>query len=190
MLKILYWLENGVRNRIHRFRGILLKIYLNIHGCKVGTNLKCKRWPNFRWIPYRNITIGNDVNLGYNITFDINKNARLTLGNHVDLPQDVILSAAKEIYIGNFSGVGEHSTVRDNNHTIKKGEYYMQQEIASMPVYLGDDVWIGSGCYVLKGAKIPDGCVVAANSVVVEKSVLEANGIYAGNPVVFKNRRV
>lgn len=190
MIKIFVWIETGIRNRWYRFKGLCLKYYLIMHGCEVGKKLNCKKWPVFRHLPYRNIFIGDYVNLGYNITFDISRKGRLILKDHVDFPQDVILSASKEIYIGNYSGVGEHSTVRDNNHSLKKGEYYMMQAISDNPVYIGDDVWVGAGCYVLKGAKIPDGCVIAANSVVLEKSILEENNIYAGNPVTYKGNRL
>jgi serine acetyltransferase len=57
-------------------------------------------------------------------------------------------------------------------------------ELWSFPgaaVSIGDDVWIGANCSVLKGARIGDGCIVATGSVVT-RGEYPANSILAGNP--------
>lgn len=39
---------------------------------------------------------------------------------------------------------------------------------ASAPVILGDNVWVGCRCIVLKGASVPNGSVLAAGSTVIK----------------------
>ena len=48
-------------------------------------------------------------------------------------------------------------------------------------IVIGNDVWIGAGCIILKGAKVGSGSIVAAGSVVT-KGDYPPKSILAGNP--------
>lgn len=48
-------------------------------------------------------------------------------------------------------------------------------------IRIGDDVWVGADCIVLKGAEIGDGCIVAAGSVVLKGSY-PPHSLIGGNP--------
>ena len=52
----------------------------------------------------------------------------------------------------------------------------------SKEIILGDKIWIGCDCKVLKGASIPNNSVVGANSVVTAGSKLEPNSLIVGSP--------
>lgn len=60
----------------------------------------------------------------------------------------------------------------------KKWETVRTEEIV-----IGDDVWIGMNCMILKGVHIGDGAVIGAGSVVTKD--IPAWSIYAGNPARF-----
>ena len=49
------------------------------------------------------------------------------------------------------------------------------------PVEIGDDVWVGANCTILKGARIGRGCIIAAGAVVLSGYYPERS-ILAGNP--------
>ncbi|WP_422107351.1 acyltransferase [Winogradskyella sp.] len=164
-------------------KGMLLRLYLNILGCKVGNNLKCKKWPLFRTIPKKNIFIGNNVNIGYRITLDISHSGKLILGNSVNLTQDIIISSAEMVTIGNDCLIAEHVSIRDGDHKFSKNLKINQQELSKKAIKIGTDVWIGAGSRVLKGAIIETGCIIAANSIVLEKTKTEEFNIYAGSPI-------
>lgn len=51
----------------------------------------------------------------------------------------------------------------------------------SEPIVIGDDVWVGAGATILKGAKIGDGCIIAAGAVVL-KGEYPSGSLIAGNP--------
>ena len=47
-------------------------------------------------------------------------------------------------------------------------------------ILIGENVWIGMNCIILKGVVIGDNTIIGAGSIVTKN--LEANCIYAGNP--------
>lgn len=51
----------------------------------------------------------------------------------------------------------------------------------SKNIEIGNHVWVGRNCMLLKNTKIADNCIVAASSTVVG-NLLENNSIYGGNP--------
>lgn len=174
-----------VRVRKARFQinGEILKLYLTLLGCKVGKKLKCKQFPIFRTIPYKNINIGDNVNIGYRITLDIQKNGKLVLGDRVNLTQDIIISSIESVEISDDSLIAENVSIRDGDHQFKLGININTQSLTSSKISIGKDVWIAAGVRVLKGSTIPDGCIIAANSLVLGKSELVSNMIYGGIPV-------
>lgn len=164
-------------------RGKIVTGYLKIHGCKVGRNLKCKRFPIWRTIPQKNVFIGNDVNIGYRITFDIQKSGLLTIGDQTNLTQDIIISSAKGVSIGSNVLIAENVSIRDGDHGTSIGIQIYKQELICAQVTIGDDVWIGAGAKVLRGSRISNGCVIASNSVVIAKCRTNPNTIYGGIPI-------
>lgn len=183
MIKLLNFIQHVWRNKTSRFKGMLLKCYLLLHGCKVGKGLKCAGLPYFKGFPNRNIFIGNYVDLGRNNTFELSKNGKIILDDYVLLHQNILISCNNQIKIGKFSAVAENVSIRDGNHKFDKNQYYRLQDAVSEPIEIGDDAGIAAGCAVLMGAKISKGAFIGSNSVVTRKSVIEEYGIYAGNPL-------
>jgi acetyltransferase-like isoleucine patch superfamily enzyme len=178
-----------MRNIHFRIKGKLFKLYLILLGCKIGKNLKCKQFPIFRSIPYKNIEIGDNVNFGYRITLDIQTSGKLKLGNRVNLTQDIVISSIESVEIGHNTLIAENVSIRDGDHQFKLGSNINIQPLTSSKINIGNDVWIAAGTRVLKGATLPDGCIIGANSLVIKKSKLEQNKIYAGTPVVEISKR-
>jgi acetyltransferase-like isoleucine patch superfamily enzyme len=51
-----------------------------------------------------------------------------------------------------------------------------KEHFLSSPVIIGDNVWVGANCVILRGTVIGDNCVIAAGSVV--KGNVESNMLY------------
>lgn len=117
------------------------KIYLN--SKRIINGKKVKLWPGVH-ISGNNIRIGNNVQIGYG----------------------TILFSCKGISIGSNTQIAAQCYIIDTNHGTKYGELMQNQPLESEPIEIGDDVWIGAQCTVLKGVKIGSHAVVAANSVV------------------------
>jgi acetyltransferase-like isoleucine patch superfamily enzyme len=181
-MKLLIKFELIKRSFVFKFKGQILKFYLQIHGCKVGSGLKCKQFPIFRSIPNANIEIGNNVNFGYNISLDVSS-GKLKIGNNVNLTQDIVISSIKAVSIDNDTLIAENVSIRDGDHQFVLGKTINSQGLDADEIRIGKDVWIAAGVRVLKGSNLQNGCIIAANAVVKKKNITEENSIYAGIPI-------
>lgn len=180
MVTILYI---KLRKLLWLVKSIILKLFLMSLGCKVGKNLKCKQFPVFRSIPRKNISIGNNVTIGYRITFDVSNRGKLSIGNDTNLTQDIMISSNSNVEIGNNTLIAENVSIRDSDHGTKKNSIIQTQESVSLPIQVKDDVWICAGVRVLKGSLINKGCVIAAHSIVLAKNKTLEYHIYGGTPI-------
>jgi len=183
------YLEQALLNLRYRCKGRWFKLYLLLHGCKVGKNLKCLNFPKFRALPHKNIAIGNNVTIGRNVTFEIAKEGKLTIGNNVLLADNILLSTISEIKINDWAAIAENVSIRGSFHEMKQEKPYRLQGNISEPIILGDDTGIGAGCVVLMGVTIPKGAFIGSNSTVTKKDELEEYGIYGGNPLKLIKKR-
>ncbi|MBB6111117.1 hypothetical protein SAMN05421821_110136 [Mucilaginibacter lappiensis] len=110
------------------------------------------------------------------------KNAELIFGDDFNMSTECAIVAAKKITIGDHSGISWESLVMDTDfHHIADqatGEVFNHPK----EIIIGDNVWVGCKCTILKGAVIPSGSVVAANSMVT-KTLSGENSIFGGNPM-------
>ena len=79
-----------------------------------------------------------------------------------------MIDASARITIGQNCMIGPHCYVTDHDHAHESGKLVREQELASKPVTIGNDVWLGAGVIVLKGVTIGEGAVVGAGSVVTK----------------------
>jgi acetyltransferase-like isoleucine patch superfamily enzyme len=175
-------IERYVRVGMWRLKGFFLKYYLVLHGCKVGKNLKCKQWPTFRAIPKNNISIGNNVNIGYRITLEVIPSGKLTLSDYVSLTQDVLISAANNVFLGEYAACAEFVSIRDSDHGIKKGTVWHNQEIITDPIRIEKGCGIGRGTAIFRGVTIKEDAIIGANCILMRNFSSVPNGIYFGNP--------
>ena len=70
------------------------------------------------------------------------------------------------------------SFLTTNGHTIIVDGISKEKTV---PVVIGDHVWIGADSVINKGVSIPNGCVIAHHSIVT-KSLEEENCLYGGYP--------
>lgn len=160
-----------------------------MYGCKTGKGLKCYSFPIFRTIPRANITLGDHVNMGINLTIEVTPKGHITIGDHTDLTQNILISSACSIQIGHNVMIAERVSIRDTTHTIAKDKLIMEQPSVSAPIVIEDDVWIGANSIILQGTSILKGSVIAANSTLIAGTVTEEYGIYAGNPARLIGKR-
>ena len=121
---------------------------------------------------------GENVNIESGADFYWGNN--VYLGNHSDLGIDCEIHG--ETHIGDHTIMGPQVAIWTGNHGISRTDIPMmyQESTPEEPVWIGNDVWIGSRSIILKGVHIGDHAVIGAGSVVTKN--VPAWAIVAGNP--------
>lgn len=113
----------------------------------------------------------------------------IEIGDNCDL-NGICIASYKKVHIGSYCQFGSDTVIFDTDfHPVENAERLKQMtglpfsynKVNKEDVIIGDNVWVGWGCIILKGAHIGNNCIVAAGSVVLGKDYPE-NSIIAGNP--------
>ena len=104
----------------------------------------------------------------------------LVLGNGFTITAESSIIASNKIEFGNDCLLSWDTLIMDTDfHEVKdKSDNILNP---SAPIIIGNNVWIGCRCLVLKGATIPDKSVIGANSL-VSKHLEKENAMYGGQP--------
>jgi acetyltransferase-like isoleucine patch superfamily enzyme len=108
----------------------------------------------------------------------------IEIGSHTGISNTGIF-ARTSVTIGEYVYIGAGCNIYDSNfHSIYHTERINRNSgVKTAPVRIGDRVFIGAHCIILKGVTIGADSVIAAGSVLV-KSVPEKE-IWGGNPARF-----
>jgi acetyltransferase-like isoleucine patch superfamily enzyme len=117
------------------------------------------------------IRVGDNTGFGHNTVFDIA--GKLTIGRHCMIASNVM-----------FQDCSGHSIVADIRAADTPPTEKDVKEIS-----VGDNVWIGTGAYILPGAVIGDNCVIAANTAVSRK-IPNNSLVYAPSPKIVEIRDI
>lgn len=111
------------------------------------------------------ISFGDNCHLGDNV--HIAASESVTIGSNCLFASKVFISDCAH---GRYSGCEQSSPYTDPS----------MRALASAPVSIGNNVWLGENVCVLAGVTIGDGCVIGANAVVTHD--VDAGCICAGVP--------
>lgn len=105
-----------------------------------------------------------------------------------------------DIFVGDDVMFGPNVTVATAGHPVSP-ELRRRGAQFNIPVYIGNNVWIGAGAVILPGVKIGDNTVIGAGSIVTKD--IPSNVVAVGNPCrvlreisekddiyYFKNRKI
>jgi long-chain acyl-CoA synthetase len=107
----------------------------------------------------------------------VGEGASLTIGDDACIGFGAVLSASREITIGERVRVEPYVFVVDAN----MGDPDMGAELSdAIAIHIGDDVMLGARAVVLKGSRIGRGAVVSPGSVV--SGVVPPGAVVSGNP--------
>jgi maltose O-acetyltransferase len=178
-----FWTKGSLRWIIHSFWSVPL---FKARCEKVGKSL---RLPN--GIPY---VIGNHLKiyLGDNVTIGrttigaskIYDAPVFKIGNNSAIGYGTVISVAKEVIIGDNCMIGPNCIIMDSDdHPLNPEKRLLKEPVDKehiAPVRIGNNVWIGSYCAILRGVTIGDNTIVATHSVVTRDAA--GNCVYAGFP--------
>jgi acetyltransferase-like isoleucine patch superfamily enzyme len=157
--------------------------WLRVYGVQVGEGCRIRGRVRIVGDP-RRVMIGDGCSLHAGVTFwthDYGEgHGRIVLGKRVTCLRDVTFNSYERIEVGDDAAFGDGCYVQDNDHGTAPGTPVMQQPSHGSAIAIGNDVWFGARCIVLKGVSIGDHTIVGAGSVVVK--ALPADAVAVGVP--------
>jgi virginiamycin A acetyltransferase len=119
--------------------------------------------------------------------------SKISVGRYTSIngPNTDIISRINTVNIGSFCSIARNVSIQEFNHRYDGlTTYYIHRHVfrenptkgiySNGAIEIGNDVWIGTQCVIMSGAKIGNGAVVGANSVVVGE--IPPYAIVAGSP--------
>jgi acetyltransferase-like isoleucine patch superfamily enzyme len=169
ILKRLYWDFSSKNERKHYFYWLIS----NLPG-GLGNMLRARFCAkNFR-------KAGERLNVLAGTRFRSMEN--LEVGENVMIGNDNFIQALGGVSIGNDVSLGPGVKIWSVNHVFEQRDLIIEKQgLVKMPVFIGNDVWIGSNAFICPGVNIPNGVVVAAGSVLTKQDY-KPYSVVAGNP--------
>ncbi len=140
------------------------------------------------------LRLGNHVSCYAGCSFSIGEKGRCTVGDYT-LLNGALIMAEERIEIGSYCLISWNVGIADSDFhpldpALRRQDALAlapfapnrppRPKIATAPVVIGDNVWIGMGAVILKGVTIGENSVVAAGAIVTRD--VPPNSVVAGNP--------
>jgi len=180
--------------RLAWWRGVI-PVLVSRSGVKFGKNVTFMGMPIISMKPDSQIVIGDRASLcsvseftalGVNhpvVLRTLRTGARIEIGEDTGI-SGASICAASEVRIGKQCLFGANVVISDTDfHAIKpENRRYNNQpeDISVASIYIGNNVFIGTGAIILKGVRIGDNSVVGAGAIVTKN--IPDNTIVVGNP--------
>ncbi len=132
------------------------------------------------WEVHGDVIFNGKTFITHGCKINVMENAQLIFGDNVVISTETSIVVQKKIEIGNNSGISWECLVMDTDfHPIYDSDNNIINP--AKEILIGDNVWVGCRCTVLKGTIIPNGSIIAASSM-VNKSLSGDNCIFGGQP--------
>lgn len=127
------------------------------------------------------LILGKKLRIRSNSKIRIYNGGIVKIGDNCFFNDNLSINCQKEISIGNNVICGPNICFIDNDHDYKND----LNELISKSINIGDNVWIGSNCTILKGVKIGNNCVIGAGTL-VNKSIPNNCKVYNKKELIIK----
>ena len=105
---------------------------------------------------------GSGLRTRNNVFFRIYDKGKLSIGNNCFFNDGCSINCNEKIQIGDNVICGQNVMLFDHDHDYKRNiKSFINKE-----VIIGNNVWIGANCIILKGVTIGDNSVIAAGTIV------------------------
>lgn len=131
------------------------------------------------WRVEGKVIFNGTAQIGHGSKIAVNKKGTLEFGNEFVISAESSIICREKITFGNNVLLSWETLIMDSDfHSIVDGQEIRLNN--DEKIEIGDRVWIGCRCTILKGAKIPDSSIVGAGTT-VSKKFFDENTIIGGN---------
>lgn len=111
-------------------------------------------------------SVGENVNIMNNIEFSFGGN--ISIGDNSGIGKNCFLNDTTTIFIGNDVLMGPDVMIFTTNHSTAKNSLIRRSGYEFGEVYIGNDVWIGARVIILPNVIVGEGAVIGAGAVVTK----------------------
>lgn len=130
-----------------------------------------------------NVILGKNFRARNNVAIRVQNKGEIHIGNNVFFNDNCSIVCHDKINIGNNVIFGQNVMLFDHDHDYKNNiNNYICKEIK-----IGNNVWIGANCTILKGVSIGNNVVVAAGTV-VNQNIDDNVIVYQKKETIIKKR--
>lgn len=160
------------------------------------------RYLLIRLFHFRRLSVGGMSMIGSRCGFYIKSGGNVSCAGRIILNDDVMIFSKGHLEIGKNLGVNSYSRIVTHEY-IKIGDHVTIGQMVSIldhdhayqmnnqglqlngyntkPISIGNNVWIGDKCTILKGVNVGNNVIIGANTL-VNKNIPD-NSIVAGSPM-------
>ncbi len=139
------------------------------------------------WDVKGSVVFMGPANIGHGAKICVGQNGTLSFGAHFNLTAESSIICFYKISFGAYCLLSWEILMMDTDfHKVYKMNMHINEDRA---IEIGDKVWIGARCTILKGVLIPAGSVIATGSVVT-RSFTQPNSVFAGFPAKIINENI
>ena len=130
------------------------------------------------------LTLGEKIQNRGTLYIGCKNKGKLQIGGHCFFNINTSITCMKEITIGEYCKFGNNLVIVDHDHDF----HDTGDEFPGKKITIGNRVWVGADCVILKGVTVGDGAVVGAGSIV--RGDVPAGGIYYDRrePVILQGK--
>jgi acetyltransferase-like isoleucine patch superfamily enzyme len=169
---------------------------LRVHpGSTIGRGIRVELWPGTRnrLVVSDRTRIGDGVavsmrggELAIGAGTDVRRHVTVTCGGRLAIGDEVVISTGvhlhctEDLEIGSWTIVSEYATIADSDHVRTDTGAPVHHAVATGPVRIGRNVWVGAKATITRGVTVGDQAFVAAHAVVTAD--VPAGWLAAGIP--------
>lgn len=163
-----------LKNSIIEFTGDNNILYCNGNINLENSTLRFTGSNSIIYFDKNRFSFSIDIRVGFDSLFYLGKNCYLNRKSHMYATErkNIIIGNDCLISFDNYLRTADPHLIYDIN-TRKRINF-------SKSILIGDHVWIGQECLILKGTKIGSGAIIGGHATLNKR--VESNTVYAGNP--------
>jgi acetyltransferase-like isoleucine patch superfamily enzyme len=123
------------------------------------------------------ICVGESGVLCFGTRFRIAANSSIICFDSITFGDDVLFSWDILVMDTDF-----HETINTLTDGVNRN--------VTKPIFLGNNVWVGTRCLILKGTKVPNNTIVGAGSLLNKTYDIEENCLLGGIPAIIKKNNI
>ena len=173
---------------------IVINLFYKCLGVHFGKKLSLHGFPIIVSKSRGGVVLGNNVTIKSSFLSNLiglyqrsvivarTPEARIEIGNNVGM-SGVTIYARESIKIGDNTRIGANTKIMDNDFHPVDPQMRLacsNENMGVRPIEIGENVFIGCNCLILKGTKVGNNSTIGAGSVVTGS--IPDNCVAAGNP--------